>query len=78
MDGGLRQSGPPMRRLMSENETIEYLGLSDRPNPAGALRWLMRVHKLAHVRLAKGIYGFKIADLDAYIDGNHVGRPGRR
>jgi len=63
-------------RLLSESEAIEVLGLTDRPNPKGSLRWLMRTGKLAHVRLARGIYGFRREDLDALIEASRV-PPGR-
>jgi hypothetical protein len=62
----------PSRRLLPESEAIEYLGLVDRPNPQGALRWLMRKRNLAYVRLAKGIYGFRQNDLDAFIQSKLV------
>lgn len=54
-------------RLLSEEEAIEALGLSARPNPKGSLRWLMRPRKLAYVKLARGIYGFRPEDLAACI-----------
>ena len=54
-------------RLLSEHEAIEMLGLGDRPNPQGALRWLMRTRKLPFVRLARGINGFIRSDLEAFI-----------
>ena len=69
-----RQSG----RLLSEDEAIEYLGLGGRANPRGALRWLMRVRRLAYVRLAKGIYGFTEADLDDFIFAQRVPAAGER
>jgi len=59
-------------RLLSEQEAIDYLGLHTRPNPQGSLRWLMRVHRLAYVKLAKGINGFKRADLDEFIAASRV------
>ena len=46
--------------------------LGGRPNPCGALRWLMRMRKLAYVRLARGIYGFRREDLAALIDAGRV------
>ena len=58
----------PSGRLMPESEAIEYLGLGDRPNPQGALRWLMRTRRLPYVRLAKGIYGFRQGDLETFIE----------
>ncbi len=59
-------------RLWSEDEAIEYLGLLARPKPKAALRWLMRTRRLGHVRLAKGIYGFRQSDLDAFIEAGRV------
>ena len=58
--------------LLTENEAIETLGLKDRPNPKGALRWLMRTKKLAYVPLTRGVYGFKPSDLSACIEANGV------
>jgi len=54
--------------LLSEAQTIEALGLSDRPNPAGALRWLVRRKKLPVVRIGKGILRFKPSDVARLID----------
>jgi len=59
-------------RLLSEQEAIDYLSLSGRPNPKGALHWLMRARGLAYVRLARGIHGFRQADLDGYINSSRV------
>jgi len=59
-------------RLLSEDEAIEILNLADRPNPKGALRWLMRTGRVAFVRLARGIVGFRRADLEACIAANRV------
>jgi len=59
-------------RLLSEQQAIDYLGLAERPNPQGALRWLMRTRKVAYVKLAKGIYAFRQADLDAFVESCRV------
>ncbi|HUU92561.1 MAG TPA: hypothetical protein VM238_15285 [Phycisphaerae bacterium] len=59
-------------RLLSESEAIEALGLTDRPNPKGSLRWLMRTRKVAYVRLARGVHGFRRSDLDALIQASRV------
>ena len=59
-------------RLMTEQEAIETLGLLDRANPRGALRWLMRTQRLAYVRLARGMYAFRPADLAAFIGASRV------
>ncbi len=77
MDERLRPVDVKYERLMTQDEAIEALGLTDRPNPQGALRWLMRTRKLAYVRLARGIYGFRRADLAAFIEGSRV-EAGRR
>lgn len=59
-------------RLLSEDEAITILGLGSRPNPRGALRWLMRVRKLPYVRLARGVNGFLKSDLEALISACRV------
>ena len=66
-------------RLLPEQDAIDYLGLHTRGNPKGSLRWLMRSGRLAYVRLAKGVYGFRQADLDTFIEASRVAadRPGR-
>ena len=56
--------------LWSENQAIEALGLSDRPNPSGALRWLIRTKKLGCVRLGR-ILRFKPTDIHQFVDRNH-------
>ena len=71
-DGALKFAATAYERLRSEDEAITFLGLAGRPNPKGALRWLIRVGKLGYVRLGRGIYGFRQADLDAFIDRNRV------
>jgi hypothetical protein len=48
-----------VNRLLSEEEAIKYLGLTERRNPKGALRWIMRVRKLGYVKLGRGIFGFR-------------------
>ena len=60
--------------LLTEEEAIEFLGLSARPNPKGSLRWLMRTGKVAFVNLAKGINGFTEEDLQACIEQCRVSR----
>ena len=76
MDATVKLQATAYERLLGEEEAIAYLGLDTRPNPKGALRWLMRTRKLAYVRLARGIYGFRRADLDAFIDASRVGAAG--
>lgn len=63
----LRLPSATAGRLWSEEEAIDYLGLLARPKPKASLRWLMRARRLAYVKLAKGIYGFRQSDLDAFI-----------
>ena len=63
-------------RLLSKDEAIEILNLRDRPNPKGALKWLMRTGRVAYVKLGRGIYGFRRGDLEACIDANRVAAVG--
>ena len=66
-------------RLISEKKAVEILALSDRPNPKGALRWLMRTRRLPYVRLARGVIGFRPDDIQDYINSSLIGadRPNR-
>ena len=59
-----------MERLLTESEAIEALGLIDRPNPGGALRWLLRTKRLGCVRLGR-ILRFRPADIRACIERAH-------
>ena len=61
---------PPYERLLSEQEAVEALGLSDRPNPGGSLRWLIRTKRLGCVRLGR-ILRFKLSDIREFVDRNH-------
>ena len=72
MEGNLSIRKSSSGRLLGEEEAIEYLGLQARKNPKGALRWLMRAHRLPHVKLAKGIVGFRRDHLDEFIAGKQV------
>ena len=58
-------------KLLTESEAIAALGLTDRPKPGGALRWLIRTRKLGCVRLGRGIIRFRPADIAACIERNH-------
>ncbi len=58
-------------KLLTETEAIDALGLADRPNPPGALRWLIRTKKLGCVRLGRGILRFRPSDLDRLINQQH-------
>jgi len=68
----LRISRTQFEPLLSESEAAEALGLSDRPNPKGSLRWLMRTGRLGYVRLARGVYGFRREDITKCIEANRV------
>jgi len=72
MDAALRLTTERTGRLMAADEAVDYLGLHTRPNPKGALKWLMRMKRLGYVRLAKGVYGLRQADLDAFIESRRV------
>ena len=78
MSETLKVHAPDYERLLSVDEAIDFLGLGGRPNPQGALRWLMRTRKLAYVRLGRGIYGFRRADLDEFIRASRVEAGGRK
>ena len=54
-------------RLLTEVELVDALGLHDRPNPRGAIRWLLRTKQLAVVRIGRGILRFRPADVEAFI-----------
>lgn len=64
-----------IEKLLTEAETIEALGLGDRPNPGGAIRWLIRVKKLGCVRLGRGILRFRPQDIGDFINRHHEGTP---
>ena len=68
----LQKAGSRFERLLSEDEAIEVLGLQGRRNPKGSLRWLMRTGKLAYVRLARGVYGFRRGDLQTLVNSSRV------
>ena len=59
-------------KLLTEQDAIDILGLHVRPNPRGALLWLCRKRKLAHVRVAQGILRFRMSDLQEFIDKQRV------
>ena len=58
-------------RLLTEDELIDALGLHDRPNPRGAVRWLLRTKQLACVRIGRGIIRFRPGDVEAFIRSKH-------
>lgn len=55
-------------RLMTVSDVIDRLNLHDRPNPEGAIRWMIRTGKLNPVRLGRGIVRFRPEDIEALID----------
>lgn len=58
---------PGYERLLTEDEAVQALGLGDRKNPKGALRWLCRTKRLAYVAIGRGIRRYRPADLNAFI-----------
>ena len=58
--------------LLTEAETVEFLRLGDRKNPLGALRWLCRTRRLAYIQIGRGIRRFRAADLEEYVERQHV------
>ncbi len=63
------QSG--YERLLTEAEAADALGLGDRPNPTGALRWLVRTKKLSFVKIGRGILRFRPSDISSFIQRHH-------
>jgi hypothetical protein len=53
--------------LLSEAETIEILGLQDRPSPAGALRHLIRMKRIAPIRQGRGVLTFRQEEVRRYL-----------
>lgn len=68
----MKLTSPEDNKLLTEQGAIDILGLHDRPSPSGALRWLCRSRKLAHVRVAKGILRFRASDLEEFVDKHRV------
>lgn len=69
-----RPDGMVYETLLSEAEAIDRLGLGDRPNPIGALRWLTRTRRLAYVRIGRGIIRYRPGDVQRFIEA-HNERP---
>ena len=69
--GNTWPDGVVYESLLSEAETIERLGLQDRPNPASALRWLTRMRRLPFVRIGRGIRRFRPADVQEFIEAHY-------
>jgi hypothetical protein len=67
-DTNLKNDAAQSERLLTEAQAAWYLGLDDRPNPIGSLRWLCRTRRLTFVRLARGIRRFRQQDLNAFVD----------
>ncbi len=57
-------------KLLTEAEVIDALGLHQRPNPKGALRWLVRTRQIGCVKTGRGIFMFAPEDVQAFIDKN--------
>lgn len=58
-------------RLLTKDELVDALGLHDRPNSRGAVRWLLRTKQLAVVRIGRGILRFRPPDVEAFIRARH-------
>lgn len=54
-------------QLLTEEQVIEALGLGDRPNPMGALRWLVRMRRIGIVKIGRGIMRFRPRDVEEFI-----------
>jgi len=55
-------------KLLTEDEAIDALGLGVRPNPLGALKWLIRTKRLSVVRIGRGIMRFRPQDISDFIE----------
>ena len=55
-------------KLLTEDEAIDALGLGVRPNPLGALKWLIRRKKLSVVRIGRGIMRFRVEDISEFVE----------
>ena len=55
-------------KLLTEDEAIDALGLGVRPNPLGALKWIVRTKKLSVVRIGRGIMRFRAQDISDFVE----------
>ncbi len=62
------QPGVGYEKLLTEDEAIDALGLGVRPNPLGALKWLIRRKKLSVVRIGRGIMRFRVEDISEFVE----------
>ncbi|MDM8008615.1 MAG: hypothetical protein QUV05_20950 [Phycisphaerae bacterium] len=67
----IRPQSHEYEMLLTEQDAIEALGLADRKNPTGALRWLIRNKRLGCVRVARGIVRFRPCDIQDFIERCH-------
>ena len=68
-ESGLDES-TSVEYLLTESELIHALALHDRPNPAGAVRWLIRTKRIPVVRVGRGILRFRPEDIRRFIEEN--------
>lgn len=54
--------------LLTELQAIERLGLVDRPNPVGAIKWLVRCKRLRCVKVGRGIRRYHPDEVTKFID----------
>ena len=59
-------------RLLTADEVIEALALTQKRNPRDALRWMMKTRQIAHVRVTRGAVGFRPEDVTAFIEKRRV------
>jgi len=64
--------GEDFRGLLTDEEAIELLGLSNRKKPRRALRYLVREHGLPYVNLGRGNRRYRRTELYAFIDDRRV------
>ena len=68
------QPGLGYEKLLTEDEAIDALGLGVRPNPLGALKWIVRTKKLSVVRIGRGIMRFRPQDISDFIERHYEQR----
>ncbi len=53
-----KQSFDPSQHMLTEQETVERLGLKHRENAKSSLAWLRRSGQLGYVKVGRGIYAY--------------------
>lgn len=54
-------------KLLTDAEAAELLGLSDRRNPVGSIKWLVRTGRLKAIRIGPKTIRFSRSDLRKFV-----------